>query len=270
MQFHDLHIHTRFSGDCETELTEICERAISTGVREIAFTDHVDFNPLDDSYYYLKPGPYLSEIERCRERYGDRLIIRSGVEISEPHLYPEETRELLTSYGFDLVIGSLHWVGDRPDWNGQYFEGLTLDRGLREYFDELERMVSDERSDFDILGHLDIVRRPVYYYFGRTDIDYTPYEAVIRRILRVVIERGRALEINTATYRRGMGDTCPSLQILRWYVDEGGERLTLGSDAHTADSVAAYFDYALDLMRSVDITRLATYNKRQSYWIGLE
>jgi len=270
MQLRDLHIHSRFSGDCDTELTDICERAISSGVREVAFTDHVDFNPLDGSYYYLKPVPYLDEIGRCRDIYGDRLTIRSGVEISEPHIYVAETERLLTSHQFDLVIGSLHWVGSRPDWNSHYFEGFTFDEGMRAYFDELERMVTDPRSDFDILGHLDMVRRPVYYSFGRTDIDYAPYEDQIRRILRSLIERGRTLEINTATYRRGMGDTCPSLQVLRWYVDEGGAQLTLGSDAHTADSIAACFDYAAELARAAGLTRLVSYENRQVIWIGLD
>jgi len=270
MQLSDLHIHSRFSDDSDAEPAVICEKAISLGLREIAFTDHVDHNPVDDCYEYFDPVAYDTEINRCRETYGDRLIIRLGVEMSEPHLYWEMEHELLRSHEFDVVIGSLHWVGNRPDWDARYFEGLTLDEGLQAYFDELERMVSDDRSDFDILGHLDIVRRPVFYKFGITKIDYRPYEAVIRRTLRAVLDRGRIIEINTATYRRGMGEPCPPLQVLRWYVDEGGETVTLGSDAHTAGSVGAYLEHALDMARSVGICRLATYEKRQMTWTGLD
>ena len=155
----DLHIHSRHSGDCDTDMADVCEQALARGLREIAFTDHVDFNPLDGSYAYLKPDLYLADIDRCRRIYGDRLRIRAGVEISEPHLYPQQANALVAAHPFDLVIGSVHWVGERTDWLGAYFDGWTLKEGMHAYFAEIEQLVA--QADFDVLAHLDIVRRAV-------------------------------------------------------------------------------------------------------------
>ncbi|NLE45106.1 MAG: histidinol-phosphatase HisJ family protein [Chloroflexi bacterium] len=263
----DLHIHSRHSGDCDTDMADVCEQALARGLREIAFTDHVDFNPLDGSYAYLKPDLYLADIDRCRRIYGDRLRIRAGVEISEPHLYPQQANALVAAHPFDLVIGSVHWVGERTDWLGAYFDGWTLKEGMHAYFAEIEQLVA--QADFDVLAHLDIVRRAVNYRFGLTQLDYAPYEPAIRRILRTMIDRGIALEINTANYRRGLGETCPPLEVLHWYVEMGGEMVTAGSDAHTADSVASSFDVVRDMLDTVGIQRIATFDQRQLVWLRI-
>jgi histidinol-phosphatase (PHP family) len=81
-----------------------------------------------------------------------------------------------------------------------------------------------------------------------------------------MIERGKGLEINTVTYRRGMGDPSPPLQVLRWYRELGGEILTFGSDAHTPAAIGACSDVALEMAQAAGFTRLATFERRQVYW----
>lgn len=39
----DFHIHSEFSDDSNTPMEEQIKRAISLGIREICFTDHVDY-----------------------------------------------------------------------------------------------------------------------------------------------------------------------------------------------------------------------------------
>ncbi|MBE9470803.1 MAG: PHP domain-containing protein, partial [Chloroflexi bacterium] len=97
----DYHVHTRFSCDSEAEMAAACEAAIARGMSEIAFTDHADFDPLDACYEYLRPAAYLAEIERCRSEYGDRLIIRAGVEIGEGHVFRDQAAALLEAHDFD-------------------------------------------------------------------------------------------------------------------------------------------------------------------------
>jgi len=241
-----------------------CEAAIARGLGEIAFADHADFEPLDDCCGYLRPAAYLAEIERCRSRYGHDLIIRAGVEIGEAHVYRDQIAPLLEAHEFDFVLGSLHWVAGHPTWNGRYFTGQTLEGGLRAYFEELVCLAAE--ADYDVLAHFDIVRRAAYRCFGLKALDYAPYEETIRCILRTLVERGKGLEINTSTCRRGMGDPNPTLQVLRWYRELGGEILTFGSDAHTADSIGSCFDVALEMAQAAGFTRLATFEKRQVGW----
>ena len=66
-----------------------------------------------------------------------------------------------------------------------------------------------------------------------------------------------------------MGDPNPTLQVLRWYRELGGEVLTLGSDAHTTDSIGSCFDVALEMAQAAGFTRLATFEKRKLVWIAI-
>ena len=263
----DYHIHTHFSCDSKAEMGAACEVAIARGIGEIAFTDHADFEPLDACCRYLQTPAYLAEIERCRRKYGHALTIRAGVEIGEAHLYQDQISALLEAREFDFVLGSIHWAGGRPNWNGRYFINQTLEQGLRTYFEELAHLAAE--ADYDVLAHFDIVRRAAHHSFGLNTLDYRPYEDTIRRTLHTLVERGKGLEINTSAYRRGMGPPNPTLQVLRWYREEGGEVLTFGSDAHTADSVGSCFDVALEMAQTAGFTRLARFERRKIDWIRI-
>ena len=258
----DYHVHTNFSNDCQSEMTAVCEAAISRGVREIAFADHLDFGGFDPALNDLDVPAYLAGIARCQRLYGDRLTILAGVEVGEGHLFQCEAAAVLGAFEFDLVLGSLHYVDRRPVWDGRYYLGQTLEEGLEAYFSELALLVS--KADFDVLGHFDIVLRAAYGAFGRTRLDYTPYEATIRGILRTLVERGKGLEINTATLQRGMAAMNPPLQVLRWYRELGGEILTFGSDAHTVGAVGGSFDAAVALAQAAGFERLARFENRQA------
>ena len=263
----DYHVHTRFSYDGKTEIAAACETAIARGMREIAFTEHVDFEPLDPTSGYFRPAAYVTEIERCRQVYGDALTIRAGVEVGEAHIYRQEVTALLEVYPFDFVLGALHWVDGRFALGADYFAGRTLDEGLQAYFADLARVAAE--TDYDALAHFDIVRRGVYRAFGLKALDYTPYEETIHRILHTLVERGKGLEINTSPCRNGMGEPNPTPEVLHWYRELGGEVLTFGSDAHDADAIGAGFDAALEMARLAGFTRLATFERRQIHWTSI-
>jgi histidinol-phosphatase (PHP family) len=272
----DYHIHTRFSCDSKSEMTEVCESAIAQGIREIAITDHADFGP-DDPPGYFRPVEYLETIEHCRARYRDRLRIRTGVEIGEPHIFAQETQTILNAGAFDFVIGSAHYAALLAPaasskgacylqcaWKGSFFQ-QPLRQAYEAYFRQVVRLAAE--GDFDVLGHLDLVKRDAHQ-FGKPYDGPEPYADMIRTALRSVVERGKGIEINTsALYKgKGMSEPCPSLEILRWYRELGGEILTVGSDAHTPDKVGAHFDVAVEMARAAGFTRLATFERRQVYW----
>ena len=261
----DYHVHTRFSCDSETEMAAACEAAIARGLSEIAFAEHADFEPRDECCGFLRPAAYLSEIERCRRRYGGRLAIRAGVEIGEGHMYRDQAAALLGAHEFDFVLGSLHWVDGHLHCDGRYFAGRTLDEGLRAYFEQLASLAAE--ADYDVLAHFDTVRRAAHRAFGLKTLDHARYEEIIRRILRTLVERGKGLEVNTVTCRRGIGDPSPPLQVLRWYHELGGQVVTFGSDAHTVGDIGAHFNLALEMARAAGFTRLATFERRRIHWM---
>jgi histidinol-phosphatase (PHP family) len=262
----DYHIHTKFSCDSETAMVTACDMASLRGLKEIAFADHADFEPLDECCDYFRPDDYLAEIRRCMIAYDDLLTIRAGVEIGEGHVYRKEAAELLRR-PFDLVLASLHWVNGHPTFNADYFADQSLDEGLRAYFEELAKLAAG--ADYDVLAHFDIVRRAVYRVYGLGTLDYTPYEDVIRHTLKTVVKRDKGLEINTSNCWKGMGDPNPTLQVLQWYREEGGETLIFGSDAHRHDAIGLDFDVALEMAWAAGFTRLSRFERRRVSWIEI-
>jgi predicted metal-dependent phosphoesterase TrpH len=65
----DLHVHSRYSGDTDSDPEESIIQAIELGLQGIAFTEH---------YYYGVSEP----VEILKEEYGHRILVLRGVEFS--------------------------------------------------------------------------------------------------------------------------------------------------------------------------------------------
>ncbi|MGB9871796.1 MAG: PHP domain-containing protein [Anaerolineae bacterium] len=263
----DSHTHTHFSFDSQALPEEVCRAAADRGMREVALTDHVDLNPLDGGYGYFQPEEHWRGLQDCRARLNGRLRVHIGLECGEPHLFRPELSTLTAAHEYDVVLGSIHWVGHRPVETAAFFDGLDFQEGMVLYLDELARLA--EEGDYDVLAHPDVIRRAVFYRFGWAVLDWTPYEARMRRIWRRVAERGKALEVNTSYRRRGMGPPGPSVPVLRWFREEGGRFVTLGSDAHRPEDVGADFGEALAMVRAAGFEAVAVFRRRTPYRIRI-
>ena len=259
----DSHVHTCFSFDSRALPEAVCQAAIDRGMPEIALTDHVDMNPLDSGYGHFRPQEQWEGLVNCRARMNGRVHVHIGLECGEPHLFREGLSAVLSAHPYDVVLGSIHWVGHRPVETAGFFDGLDFHEGIVLYLDELARLA--EEADYDILAHPDIIRRAIFHRFGWTEVDWTPYEAPMRRVLRAVAERGKALEVNTSYRRRGMGPPGPSVQVLRWFREEGGRFVTLGSDAHRPEDVGADFGEALAMVRAAGFEAITVFRQRRPY-----
>jgi histidinol-phosphatase (PHP family) len=51
---------------------------------------------------------------------------------------------------------------------------------------------------------------------------------------------------------------------LTWYRELGGERVTLGSDAHSPDVIAANFDLALAALQVAGLKYVTQFEKREA------
>lgn len=261
----DLHTHTHFSFDSRASPEDLCQAAIARGMAEIALTDHVDMNPLDGGYGYFRPEEQWEALVNCRARMNGRLHVRIGLECGEPHLFRPDLESILSAHPYDVVLGSLHWVGHRPVETAEFFNGLEFGEGIALYLAELTRLA--EEADYDVLAHADIIRRAVFRRFGWMEVDWTPYEPQVRRALRAVAERGKALEVNTSYRRRGRGTPGPSVQMLRWFREEGGRFVTLGSDAHRPEEVGADFGEALAMVRAAGLEGITVFRQRQPCFV---
>jgi histidinol-phosphatase (PHP family) len=261
---HDYHMHSTFSEDGASSLEEMCRQAIKLDLPEIGFTEHWDVGPYEKNPRFFQPEAWYAELERLRAFFTGELTIRAGIEIAEPHLYPQPAGEVLKCAPFDYVLGSVHFVGPNFMFDEAYFHTHTADEVYRAYFTEIERLL--QTSDFDILAHLDIPARTGKPIFG---YDPTRYEEQIRRILRTVIDRNLALDVNAAGLRKAAQNLMPDPLILKWYAAMGGERVTLGSDAHNSSQVGLHLDAAQDAIRAAGISHVTQFEHRHARLIPL-
>jgi len=77
------------------------------------------------------------------------------------------------------------------------------------------------------------------------DWDWRPHYGRVRKILEGLIRRGMALEINSSGWRQPAGRPYPDLELVKLYRELGGEIITIGSDAHRCEELAAGVQQAL-------------------------
>lgn len=253
----DYHIHSTHSLDATASVAGMCARAIELGLAEIAFAEHVDNNPLDDCFGRFDPRAFSGEIEQAGRRFGDRLRILKGVELGEPHLYPREIGELLSRSAFEVVIGAVHWIGDTII-SIDAFSHLDVEALYHRYFDEV--LKTAEQSDIDVLAHIDLVKRFGVKYLGPFHVE--PFRGQIEAVLRTIIRRGIALEVNTSGLRQPCREPFPGPEILALYRELGGHLVTMGSDAHTPEHLGSGLAEALEMIRAAGFESVTSYRAR--------
>jgi histidinol-phosphatase (PHP family) len=261
---HDYHIHSNFSCDCKAAMAEMCRAALANGVREVGFTEHYDLHPGEQCRDWFRLEPWAAELERCRAEHNSHLTIRAGIEIGEPHIYQAEAEAMINRYPFDYVLGSLHWVDSETIFDKEYFRRPAKE-AFRLFFEELERMTRVGR--FDILSHFDVPVRVGFAVYGY--YDPCEHEDSIRPVLRNCIERGIALDINTRALEIAAKVLTPGLDILRWYAEMGGERITFGSDAHRPVRVGDGIPVAISVAKEAGLKYVMQFEKRQPKFLPL-
>jgi histidinol-phosphatase (PHP family) len=265
----DYHCHTSFSQDCDYSMVEQVRAAIAKGVKEIAFTEHEDYNADDPTSFYFDHTAYWRDIAHYRQQFADEIVIRGAVEISEPHRYVENVQRLLSSFEWDVVLGSLHWLdGQYNTFLPSFFTAFGNWReSFRRYFVEMQTLAA--RGDFDILSHIDYPARYGYAAFGE-QYDIAEWEVEIKAVLKEIIARGKGIEINTNPLRRKRSEPNPPAIVVKWFRELGGVHLTVGSDSHSPHHVGAYIPEAISIARRAGFTHITTYNKRNPIFINIE
>jgi len=233
----DIHIHTSFSTDCDEKMENQIEKAISLGLETLCFTEHMDkdypiYPDRDPSLpreFWLDTDAYREKYLEMKDKYADKIRLLFGVEVGlQPHL-AEWLYNYVNQYPFDYVIGSEHNPKNVDPYYPAYFEGRSEEAAYTEYFEET---LTNIRlfSDFDTLGHMDYVVR--YGPNKNKNYSYRKYSDYIDPILKFIIDKGIALEVNTKGYEAGLGEPNPCKDIILRYKELGGEIITVGSDAH--------------------------------------
>ncbi len=263
----DVHMHTSFSGDSDTAVQDMIEMAISRNLDGICITDHLDFDyPQEPDLFLLDLPRYDKEIRRYQALYADRIPVCFGIELGlQPHL-ADRHRRILCDYAFDFVIGSSHVVHGTDPYYPEYYHGRTEAEAYREYFESILENIA-AFDDFDVYGHIDYVVR--YGPNKNNEYSYEKYKDVLDEILRVLIEKGKGIEVNTAGFKYGLGQPNPAQDVLFRYRELGGEIITLGADAHVPEHVAYDFHKLPDLLKACGFSRYTVFHNRKPEFLSL-
>ena len=227
-----------------------CQRALEIGLPAIAFTEHADFVTIHKEQHSVDIDGYIDAIERCRAQFKGLRIV-SGVELGEPHWFPEETATVLSGGRLERVLGSIHCVrlnGAEIDASQFRLRPVSEQRGaVEEFFRETLAML-ESSAPFEVLAHLDYPKR--YWPEGMPLYREEDFEEQLRAILRAAVKRGCVLEANTTRGEGGESKFCPGLKVLGWWHDLGGEAVSFGSDAHAPDRVAGGFALATKMVEA--------------------
>ena len=184
-------------------------------------------------------------------------------------LQPEILREnavFAKSYEFDFIIGSSHICHGKDPYYPAFFAGRSEEEAHREYFESILENIR-KFSNFDVYGHLDYVVR----YGPNMDKNYSSekYKDIIDAILKLLLEKGKGIELNTGGIKKGMKDFHPCIDILRRYRELGGEIITIGSDSHDVSHIADSFDRAADVLKECGFRYYTIFEQRTPEYIKL-
>ncbi|WP_010098203.1 histidinol-phosphatase HisJ family protein [Ornithinibacillus scapharcae] len=258
----DYHIHSDFSADCKTPMERTVEKAIQIGLKEICFTEHIDFDYPDPTISFdLDLEQYNAQIKQMQVKYSDRIAIKKGIEIGIEPGYIERFQTMLKNEQFDFILCSMHTTERKDLHSGSFFHGKTVEEAYERYYEELLTCVK-QFDNFSVLGHLDLVKR-----YKRGAIHH--FHELISEIFKELINRGKGIELNTSGFRYGLGTGMPSNDILRLYRSLGGEIITIGSDSHTEDTLAFALYPSLDLLESLGFTYINTFQDNEPIFHSL-
>lgn len=266
MYFADYHTHTTCSPDARNSMAEMAGAAAEAGLDEICFTDHVE--PLEWNRTVLKTADYdWLNMERsfnaARSSAGGRIRLRLGIELGDaPWDFAWAERQLERAPELDFVIGSIHSLPPPADCNLALFtpadepEALA---GMADYLGQVEQMV--RWGKFQVVGHLTL---PLRYLNERRGFHLTfdGFEAEIEKILRMAVEKGLGIEVNTNHGKSFL----PDGKWLRMYRQLGGEIITLGSDAHRVSDVGCAIREGQELLRQCGFRRFCTFDRGKPVW----
>ena len=262
-----LHLWPHSQSDAETTVEQVaayCERAVEAGVTEIAVTEHLfrftQARDLLGGFWddlpgeALRPGmaaywdhharvdldDYVEVVEAVK---AEGLPVVLGLEVDYYQDRMDEVADLLAGYPFDVLLGSVHWLGA---WRFDVLDDplVMAEWDVREIdavWDEYTRAMEELGASgvCDVFAHPDLVK-----IAGR--VPAVPDE-FYDRITEAAVRSGMAAELSSAGMEEAGGGGVPGAAAAR-AVRRAGVPLTTASDAHTLPDVADRADDLRDLL----------------------
>ena len=242
----DYHMHTIVSFDGHDRGLQMAQAAKEAGLKEICFTDHLDYDPLG------KMGVLAFDTAAYNAEYDNLevpgLKIRRGMEFGMTPDNRAQFREDLKRRPFDFVLGSIHFVDNLDVFFKEYWQDKTVFEAERRYLQATLDCVRIH-DDFDVLAHLTYIGKTSAHHAPRP-VPYAEHRELVDEILKIVAAKGKGLEMNTSGVDR-CGGFLPTVDYFRRFKELGGEIVTIGSDAHSAERVGQYSAEACAILKDI-------------------
>ena len=267
----DMHTHSENSHDSVCEIEDMLKSQLEKGTTIFAVTDHFDCFSCNDYDIFTPIKRSYDTVQVLNEKYKGKCLVLSGIEIGEGFWFPQVYEKGISMLDYDVVIGSVHCV--RVDGLEQAYSTIDFSKisndciadYLNTYFDDVLTMLNT--TNFDVLAHLTCPLRYIVGKFG-CSVDITEYYNKIDKMLKFIIEKNIALEVNTSTYD-ALNDFMPTFEIVKRYYDLGGRMITLGSDAHLAQNASTHFDDAVKMLKEIGFNSIYYFKKRKPFAVSI-
>jgi histidinol-phosphatase (PHP family) len=280
----DYHVHlwphSESSVDFHVDqVARYCEQAAANGVHELALTEHAfrfrDVRSVVGSFWerhgYEPTSSLMADYFDFNARNSLEtyvtfaqaakeagLPVKVGLEVDYYRGQMTEVAALLAQYPFDVLIGSVHWLGtwqfddlDNADQMAQW-QSRSLPEVWADYaqaFDELT-----QTGVVDVVAHPDVIK-----VAGFIPDQVAPYWD---QMAAAVATSGVAVECSSAGWFKPVGEQYPALGLLDQFVAAGAD-FTTASDAHHDARVGARVSELGGFLRDRGITTLASFDQRR-------
>ena len=261
-----------FCDHAEGTLREMLTAAVNCGYSTFGVSEHVP--RLDERFLYgneIALGWTVAKITDDFERYqdvltplarefADRLVVLRGFECEVvpadeyvARMKGYQARRLPTGAPvFDYCVGSVHFVDEIQidSTVEQFMQAMDAAGGLEalaiRYYETVTEMVEALRPD--VVGHLDLIKRNVELAgMQRRETETEHVQQAALRALEAIREYGGILDLNTAGWRKGLGEPYPAPWIVH-KANAMGIGFCFGDDSHRTTDVGAGIDQAVDYL----------------------
>ena len=260
----DCHTHTKYSHDSQQDPRQAIEYAIFNGLEYLAFTDHCDrdclFSPLHkDKIRQINLDACMADISSLKEEYKGKIDIGVGIECGymkeATPIYIEDLKKFKT----DIIINSIHLVDFVDCYFNEFFDGKSKLDAYKMYTQAIYDSLFVPYH-YDVVAHIGYVSRKAPY--DERFYNYYELQDLIDAILKTIIEKGKALEINS--HAQNTGDiTLPNYDIIKRYKELGGELITFASDAHKKEVQCYLYNDITERLKSLGFKYLFKYLEHQ-------
>ena len=143
-------------------------------------------------------------------------------------------------------------------WNYAYQEGKSQQEYQENYYKAIYDVIKKYKS-YSVLGHIDMIKR----YDKAGDFPDDKIMEYVDTILKLVIEDGKGIELNTSSFKYGLSDLMPSRRILKRYRELGGEIISIGSDTHEVEHLFDHIEECKLELKKLGYEMFCTFKQRK-------